>query len=146
VRKSIGNCILAGAGILALGIATPALAQGGNGDDPGGTAYWMGRSGPHTAACPTVEWNVTPTQRGVAGPFKGVAFFSDMRGISKISGTIAADGSIAATLTSVSGNGPAGTVDGKQEKDVTKLALHGLDCSNASFSMRRWSNAGGGGG
>ena len=145
MRKTIMNCLSAGAGILALTMGAPAHAQG-SGMNEIGKAYWLGRSLPPQPACPTVEWNVLPVQPGVAGAIKGVAFFSDMRGISTINGTIAADGTVAATLTSVSGNGPAGTVDGKQGNNLTSLTLHGIDCSNATFKMRRWGTTAGGGG
>lgn len=140
MRKSIRNGVVVGLGIFALSAiaAAPGRAQGGSGMNPIGDAYWMGRSKAPEDPCPTVEWNVIPVQRGVAGPIKGVAFFSDMRGISKVAGTITADGVIAATLTSVSGAGPVGAVTGKQEENLTSLELRGTDCSNATFSMRRW--------
>jgi hypothetical protein len=139
MRKSIMNGIIAGVGILALSAvaAAPTRAQG-SGTNPIGDEYWMGRSNAPAAACPTVEWNVTPVPRGVAGVIKGVAFYSDMRGISKVSGSISADGVIAATVTSVSGDGPAGPVTGKREPDLTTIELRGVGCSIATFKMRQW--------
>ena len=147
MRKPIMNCLLAGASILSLAIGASAHAADGNGNDLLGKQYWLGRLPALQPACPAVEWNVLPVQPGVAGQIKGVAFFSDMRGISRINGTIAADGTIAATLTSVSGNGPAGKVDGKEGQNGTALVLHGADCSNGTFNMRRYgtTTAGGGG-
>ena len=90
------------------------------------------------AACPTIEWHLAPTKSGGVVSLNGVAFYSDMSGISVINGSIGADGKIAAVLTSVNGNGPVGTVAGLRTSKEAKGELTGTGCANAKFDMLLW--------
>jgi hypothetical protein len=61
-----------------------------------------------------------------------------MSGFSVIKGTVTADGTISATLTSLSGNGPTGTITGKRGKDTTDVALAGPGCANGRIHLRHY--------
>jgi hypothetical protein len=114
--------------------------------------YWGGRSKAANANCAQIEWTIVPIPRtgsgAPVGPINGVAYYSDMSGISKVSGTMAADGKITASITSVSGSGPAGTVTGMRGAQGTHIDLVGAGCANTSFDMPRFQDTGehGGGG
>jgi hypothetical protein len=114
--------------------------------------YWGGRSKAANATCPQIEWTIVPIARTASGtavgPIDGVAYYSDMSGISKVSGTISAEGKISASMTSVSGNGPQGTVAGMRGAQNTHIELIGAGCANTAFDLPRFqedSAAGGGG-
>ncbi len=145
MRKLIFGSVAALCCAVSLGLtAAGAFAQEGGNDT--NTSYWLGRSKGAGPTCAMIDWNVVPPPRDKAGPIKGVAFYSDMSGISRISGNVTADGKITSTLTSVFGNGPVGTVTGTRAADSTHLDVKGDACANASFTIRRWSEATGGGG
>jgi len=131
-------------GVLAVGLLTAAGARAQDGPESLDTTYWLGRSASTSKQCPMIEWNVVPVRRGVAGPVKGVVFYHDMSGISRLSGSVTADGKITSSLTSVSGNGPVGTITGTRGPDSTHIDLHGTGCANASFTLQRWSTSAGG--
>jgi len=125
-------------GIAGVGLAAAmgAYAQEGGGDS--NWSYWLGRSKASGPTCPQIEWSVIPVPRGVAGQVRGVAFYSDMSGISRLQGMVTSDGKINSTLTSVSGNGPVGTITGLRAPDATHIELHGAGCANANFTLLRW--------
>ena len=143
---------IAAAGVtVALGVVAPPYAQAQVVAKP--TAdYWGGRSKAASAACAQIEWTVVPVPRNSSGtaigPINGVAYYSDMSGISKILGTITDEGKVTATLTSVSGAGPAGAVTGLSGPKGTHVELVGAGCANTSFDLPRFQeqNAAGGGG
>ena len=144
--------VIAVAGVtLALGLAAAPYVQAQVVAKP--TAdYWGGRSKAASATCAQIEWTVVPVPRNTSGmaigPLNGVAYYSDMSGISKISGTMTDEGKVTATLTSVSGAGPAGTVTGLSGPKGTHVELVGAGCANTSFDLPRFQeeNAAGGGG
>jgi hypothetical protein len=121
----------------------PAQAQ----DSGARTAtYSGGRSTSPTPSCPAVEWHIPPVPRGVAGNINGVAYYTGMRGTSTITRTVMADGTITSTLTSISGNGPAGNVAGRRDNNISHVELRGAGHAIAKFDPRRWPRIGGGGG
>ena len=106
-----------------------------------GTAGWAptwraGQMAPATPTCPAVQWHIQPVKT-LPGSVNGVAFFSDMSGISIVTGTILADGTISSVATSVNGKGPAGTITGKRSPNVTHFEMHGEGCSNVSGNIYR---------
>lgn len=119
-----GGMLLVGAG-LAL---TPAVqAQG---------MEWAGGRSPATSStCAPIEWHIIPVATGGAVTLNGVAYFSDMSGISTIKGMITAEGAVSATLASVSGNGPAGSVTGMRSATGTHVEMNGAGCSKANFDL-----------
>ena len=112
--------------------------------------YWGGRSKAFSANCAQIEWTIVPIPRNASGaavgPINGVAYYSDMSGISKVSGTVSADGKITASMTSVSGAGPMGTVTGMRSATGTHIELVGAGCANTSFELPRFQDNGAAGG
>ena len=94
---------------------------------------------------PPAQAQILPVPLGVAGNINGVACYTGMSGISAIKGTVTADGTITPTLTSISGNGPAGNVTGRRDNNISHVELHGAGCANAKFDLQRWPQTGGGG-
>ncbi len=129
-------CLFATAGAMD---APTARAQNTSGND-----YYSGQSSSTMPKCPTVEWHLLPMPFGTATNINGIAYYSDMSGISIVRGTSAADGTVIASLASVSGSGPVGTVTGTRTGGMTKVVLAGAGCANATIELRRWRSAGGG--
>ncbi len=96
-----------------------------------------GRSPASSSTCAPIEWHIVPVAIGGAVTLNGVAYFSDMSGVSTIKGTITADGTISAVLNPVSGNGPAGSVTGKRTATSTHIEMNGVGCSKANFDLLR---------
>lgn len=126
--------VLAGLAALSLGIGG-AMAQGlvPSGGELG---YYGGVSKGTPANCPTTEWHIKPLPPTGAATITGVAYFSDMSGISKIQGTRTADGKISGTVTSVSGTGPAGRFTGLHTATMTHVELAGAGCSKHTVDMQ----------
>jgi len=86
---------------------------------------------PSTPQCPSMTWHIQPFGAPGAGEWAGVVWFSDMSGISVAKGNISKDGTFTLILTSVSGAGPTGTVNGTRTADGKSLtaSLDGPGCS-----------------
>lgn len=140
MRKFTSNRLAAAFGVVALGLAAAAGVHAQETGVDASWAYWVGRSKPAGPACPTMEWSVVPIPRGVAGTVKGIIFYSDMSGVSQLSGSIAADGKIASTMKSIYGKGPEGQVTGMRGPEATHVELRGSGCANATFTLPRWGN------
>ena len=150
MRQTISSLGTAAVMIVGLAASHTALAQtqqrGGAGGTGSDYSYWGGRSAA-AKQCPTIDWKVKPPPPGGSGPIDGIAYFSDLSGYSKVSGSVAPDGTVNATLTSLSGNGPVGVVTGKYTKAGTNVELKGEGCSQTKFVMKRYlPNVGAGGG
>lgn len=141
MRKSTRLATTAFSIVTAIGLMG---AQAAYAQDSASNDYYAGRSVASQPACPTVEWHLLPMPVGVATNIKGVAYYSDMSGISIVRGTVAASGMVGATLVSVSGNGPAGTVTGSHTAGATNVVLTGTGCAHATLKLERWRPAGGG--
>ena len=129
--STIAAAVLAiGAGIVAI----PSVqAQG---------LEWAGGRSPATqSTCSPIEWHIVPVATGGAVALNGVAYFSDMSGISTIKGGITADGALSAMLVSVSGNGPAGAVTGMRSATGTHVEMNGAGCSKANFDLMQLTSA-----
>ena len=100
-----------------------------------GMEWAGGRSPAQSSSCTPIEWHIIPVATGGAVTLNGVAYFSDMSGISTIKGGITADGAVSAMLTSVSGNGPAGAVTGMRSATGTHVEMNGAGCSKANFDL-----------
>ncbi len=153
MHKPALNRVLAASGIVVLGLAMAPLVYA-QAQRPAYLDYWAGRSKGPTATCPSLEWDVVPLPHDAAGELigntiNGVAYYGDMSGVSTIKGTITADGKLTATLTSVSGAGPTGTVTGMRSANGTHIELRGAGCANVAFDLPRWESTadteGGGG-
>ena len=131
MRKIISSSAIAALAVMAIGTGMTSVAHAD------GEMGYVGARSPVTPACPAFEWRVLPVPPG-GGKITGVAYFSDMSGISTIKGTIGADGKITATVTSIEGKGPAGPVTGQREKNTTRVEVHGTGCSNVALNLTRW--------
>ena len=115
--------------LIGAGLAPTVQAQG---------MEWAGgRSPASSSTCSPIEWHIIPVATGGAVALNGVAYFSDMSGISTIKGGITAAGEVSAMLTSVSGNGPTGAVTGMRSATGTHVEMSGAGCSKASFDLMR---------
>lgn len=143
MRNTISSMTIAALAATSLGLATApkVFAQADS-----GSGAMMGHSTAMTASCPSIEWHIARLPPAGATPINGVAYFSDMSGVSIIKGMRAADGAITGTVTSVSGNGPAGVISGRHEKDRTDVALKGAGCSMTRMTAFRWAPYGAAGG
>lgn len=139
MRTSFSSVAIAAFAIAAIGMAHAPTASAQN-------AYSGGRAPSKVAGCPTIEWHILPLSPGVASNINGFAFYTDMSGVSAVRGTMGADGKIAATLSSVSGNGPAGNVSGSRDNNVSHIVLTGAGCANTSFDLQRFQRPPSGGG
>ncbi len=141
MRKSTRLATTAFSIVTAIGLMG---AQSARAQDVPTNDYYGGRSVASQPTCPTVEWHLLPMPVGVATNVNGIAYYSDMSGISIIRGTVAPSGMVGATLVSVSGNGPAGAVTGTHTAGATKVVLTGNGCANATLDLQRWRPSGGG--
>ena len=140
MRKTIRVATTALSILTAAGLAGVPRANAQDSPD----TYYGGRSVASQPTCPTIEWHILPMPFGVATNINGIAYYSDMSGISVVRGTAAADGTIAATVASVSGAGPAGAITGMRTRGETKVSLSGPGCANVTIDLRRWQPTGGG--
>src|SRR5262252_10800277 len=85
------------------------------GGDTWASGAYSANVAPFAPGCPAVQWHfVHPSLTDIAG----TAFYSDMSGISTFKGTLDVySGKLHGTLTSVSGHGPEGVVDGAHHGD-----------------------------
>ncbi len=141
MRNTAIKCLVAVSGLAMFGLAMAPAVQAQTTAKPS-IDYWGGRSNGPNASCPQLEWTVVPLPRDVSGaangPINGVAYYSDMSGISTIKGTIEPNGAISAHVTSIDGKGPAGIVVGQRGPSKTHIELRGEGCANAAFDLPRW--------
>ncbi len=139
MRTSFSSAAIAALAIASIGMVHAPVASAQ-------TVYSGGRTPSSVAGCPTIEWHILPIPEGVASNINGVAFYTDMSGVSTVRGTMGTDGKVVATLSSVSGSGPSGTVSGSRDKNVSRIVLTGAGCANTSFNLQRFNRAPSGGG
>jgi hypothetical protein len=121
VTKLISSTLVASAALI--GFGSSVMAQEG---PPG---YMGGVSTGMTSGCPATEWHIKPVPPTGAVTVTGVAYFSDMSGISLIKGTRSAEGAISGTVTSVWGKGPSGKFSGQRTGNTVHVELKGPGCS-----------------
>jgi len=117
--------------LIATGMAAMAQSETGAGAYYGGVSTGMG------AGCPATEWHIRPVPPTGPASISGVAYFSDMSGISRIRGTRTADGAITGTVFSVSGHGPSGHFSGTRTATDTQVTLAGTGCSQHVVNIHR---------
>lgn len=131
------------AGTLAMGICNqPSAAPA--------PAGFSGHAESSVPGCPYLAWRLA---RAADGDITGIAYYSDLSGVSMVKGMAQPNGQFTMTLTSSMGNGPTGTVNGRRSANGTVSAdLKGQGCANMHLTMRpltdinHWTNAGGGAG
>lgn len=130
------------AGILAIGMqGRPAAAA-----QPQG---FSGHAQSSVAGCPYLAWRLALAANG---DITGIAYYSDLSGVSMVKGKGDGHGHFDLTLTSSMGNGPVGTVTGTRSSRGGIVAnMTGQGCANMHLTMapvtdiNHWTNAGGGG-
>jgi len=130
--------LVAVGGLLAASFSGNAFAAQGT-TYQGTMRYQAEQAGPK---CPGIGYHLTsaPGQSPV-----GFAWFRDLSGISKFSGTSdPKTGAFHLTLAPIDGDGPTGTVEGARHPDGSMLAkLTGPGCSNGMFMREHPENEGG---
>lgn len=117
-------------GLLAVGAvgAGPAFAAA---PPVAGGVGWAASS---VAGCPNIQWRVA---RHADGSITGIVFYSDMSGMSTVTGTEDSSGHFTATMTKGMGDGPVGTVTGTRSADGTLTAvMKGEGCANATIDIK----------
>ncbi len=117
IKTTVG---LVAAGMIGLGVvaAQPASAQ---------TPGFVGNTASSVPGCPYISWRLANHN----GQINGYAQYSDLTGISTVTGTMQSDGSFTLTLTKAIGNGPVGTVTGTRSPNGRiKATLTGEGCAN----------------
>jgi hypothetical protein len=122
VTKLIASTVIVGAALISFGSSVLAQSEA--------PSYMGGLSSGGAAGCPTTEWHIKPVPPTGAVTITGVAYFSDMSGISVISGTRTAAGTISGTVTSISGKGPSGKFTGQRTPTSVHVDLDGPGCSH----------------
>ena len=116
-------------GLLAVGAvsAGPALAAAP-------VAGYVGWAPSSVAGCPNIQWRVA---RHADGSITGIVFYSDMSGMSTVTGTEDSSGHFSVTMKNGMGNGPVGTVEGTRSADGTvEATMKGEGCANATISIK----------
>ncbi|MEO8715894.1 MAG: hypothetical protein ABI369_12855 [Acetobacteraceae bacterium] len=141
MRLKLSIAAIAG-GIIAIGIpghsATAATPQG-----------FTGHAQSSVPGCPYLAWRLA---LAADGKITGIAYYSDLSGVSMVNGKGDGAGHFTLNLTSSMGNGPVGTVNGTRSANGTVVAdMTGQGCANMHLTMQpltdinHWTNAGGGG-
>jgi hypothetical protein len=127
VTKLIASTAFVAAALI--GFGSSVMAQEGNSNYMGGVSTGM------TSGCPATEWHIKPVPPTGAVAITGVAYFSDMTGISLIKGMRTAEGAISGTVTSVSGKGPSGKFTGQRTGNMVHVELKGPGCSSHTVDI-----------
>jgi hypothetical protein len=126
IKTSIG---FVAAGLIGLGVivAQPAGAQAVTAE-PG----FVGNTASSVPGCPFIAWRLAND----SGSIHGTAEYSNLSGISFVTGTMNSDGKFTLDLKSVIGNGPVGTVTGTRMSDGRiKATLVGQGCANNTIDI-----------
>jgi hypothetical protein len=92
------------------------------------TAGFIGQAESSVAGCPYIAWRLA---RHDNGEITGIAYYSDMSGVSMVTGTMNQAGQFHLTLTSSMGNGPVATVTGtKVANGNVDGVMKGEGCAN----------------
>jgi len=107
-------------------ISKPAVAA-----PPPPVAGYVGQAPSSVAGCPYIAWRLA---RHDNGEVTGITYYSDMSGVSMVTGTVNQAGQFHLTLTSSMGNGPVATVDGTKAANgnVTGI-MKGEGCANMTM-------------
>jgi len=127
--------MLLGLGALALtsGLSQPAAAQ--SSPKPG----FVGTAASSVAGCPSLTWRLARDGHNV----NGIAYYTDLSGLSRVTGTVNDSGTFTLTLTSIMGNGPVATVTGQRQAPGPNQAqgalvadMTGQGCANMHLTMK----------
>ena len=126
--------------LMSLGVLTlaPVLSSSGamaQGAKPG----FVGTAASSVANCPNLMWRLARDGDNV----NGIAYYSDLSGLSRVTGTVDKAGKFTLSLTSVMGNGPVATVTGQRQAATANQAqgrlvadMTGQGCANMHLTIR----------
>lgn len=132
VTKLVASTMVVGAALF--GFGTSVFAQ------EGAPTYMAGVSSGMQTGCPATEWHIKPVPPTGAVTIAGVAYFSDMSGISRITGTRTAAGVISGSVISIWGKGPTGKFTGQRTPTSVHVELGGTGCSHYVVDMHPMAN------
>lgn len=100
---------------------------------------FAGETPSSVAGCPKLVWRLARDGDSV----NGIAYYSDLSGLSHVTGTVNQAGQFTLTLASVMGSGPVGTVTGQrsapganQAQGALVAEMKGAGCANMHISMK----------
>lgn len=98
------------------------------------TPGFAGTTASSMAGCPHIVWRLARTSNG---QIHGVAYYSDLSGLSSVTGARGSNGNFQLTLTKTSvGDGPVGTVTGTAQSNGHIVAkLVGEGCANSDVNI-----------
>lgn len=100
---------------------------------------FVGDTASSVPGCPYISWRLVNSANG---QIHGIAMYSDLSGLSNVTGTMQPDGTFTLTLTKTTiGDGPVGTVSGKRYPDGDIVAtLKGEGCANNMVDIKSVNN------
>ncbi len=134
--KQTASLVIALSGVLALGgiFGQSTLAQA----PPPGRGY-VGRAASTVAGCPYIEWRLAIAANGT--DVHGIAIYSDLSGLSQVTGTVNSAGQFQLEFKSFMGNGPVGTVQGTRDRHGRLVAkMTGEGCANMELDLNPTAN------
>ena len=120
---------LVAAGFLWFGViaADPAVAS----PQPG----FMGSSSSSVAGCPYIVCHLASS---LVGDIHGIAYYSDLSGVSEVRETTDSNGKLRLVLSEIDmGNGPIGNIDGAATSGHLVATLTGLGCANGKMTIKQ---------
>jgi hypothetical protein len=100
----------------------------------GPTPTYSGQQASSVAGCPNLIWRLA---RDTNGSVHGILWYSDMSGLSEVTGT-SDSGSFNLSTRSVTGVGPVGTIVGHRNASTgaTQATMTGSGCANMKVDMK----------
>lgn len=130
--------MLTGLGLLTV---APVLSPVAMAQTPTKQGY-VGTAASSVAGCPKLIWRLARDGDNVTG----IAYYSDMSGVSQVKGTVDKDGAFTLQLTSSMGNGPVATVTGQrsaknaartlEKQGALEANMVGTGCANMHLTMK----------
>lgn len=119
-------------------LAAQAVAGGSVAAPPPPAMIYTGEVPSNVAGCPYIEWRIARHQDGAV---TGIFYYSDMTGISSVTGTMDDAGHFQLTLKSRTGEGPVATVLGTRSANGDVDAkMVGDGCANAQLLFQPMAN------
>lgn len=116
-------------GLLALGAS---IGQPSSAAAPQMSGF-VGQGASSVAGCPFIIWRLVKHDDGTV---TGIAYYSDLSGLSMVNGAINKSGQFHFELKSAMGNGPVATVDGtKPAKTRATATMRGEGCANMEIKL-----------